>query len=304
MNRREMLLGVGAAALAAAPFPRGWAAGNSPKRRILLFTKSSGFEHPVIKRVGDKPSLVEQVLTDLGARHGFEITATKDGRFFTPRTIAEHDAFFFYTTGDLTTPGTDKNPPMTPQMKMALLGAIRSGKGFLGTHAATDTFHTQPDPPDRTNRFRTHGPAKIDPYVAMIGAEFIRHGAQQRARMIVTDPRFPGMSAAGDGFEMMEEWYSLKEFLPDLHVLLVQETKGMRGSDYRRPPYPATWARKHGKGRVFYTSMGHREDVWTNPRFQEILLGGIAWAVGNVEADVTPNLARVAPGYATIPPMK
>jgi type 1 glutamine amidotransferase len=51
----------------------------------------------------------------------------------------------------------------------------------------------------------------------------------------------------------------------------------------------------HKKGRVFYTSMGHREDVWENPLFQQLLLGGIAWATGNVSADVTPNLSKVTP---------
>ena len=75
----------------------------------------------------------------------------------------------------------------------------------------------------------------------------------------------------------------------------------MEGSMYQRPPYPATWARKHGKGRVFYTSMGHREDVWTNPIFQDILTGGVSWAVGNVEADVTPNFGTAAPGALTNP---
>jgi hypothetical protein len=69
----------------------------------------------------------------------------------------------------------------------------------------------------------------------------------------------------------------------------------MTDSLYQRPPYPATWARLHGKGRVFYTSMGHREDVWTNSIFQQIILGGIAWALRNVDADVTPNIATVTP---------
>lgn len=303
MNRRELLVHTGAVAAAAAlsPFPRGWAAAPK-KRRILLFTKSSGFEHSVIKGTEGKPSLVERTLTELGAQHGFDITSTKDGGIFTPENIAAHDAFFFYTTGDLTQPGTDKNPPMSPEAKIALLNTIRGGKGFLGTHAATDTFHTLPDPPDRSNRYITHGQDKVDPYAAMIGAEFIRHGAQQKARMRVVDKKFPGMKAAGDGFELMEEWYSLKEFSPNLHVLLVQETEGMKGSDYERPPYPATWARMYGRGRVFYTSMGHREDLWANPLFQEILLGGIAWAVGNVKADVRPNLEKAAPGYAALPP--
>ena len=67
----------------------------------------------------------------------------------------------------------------------------------------------------------------------------------------------------------------------------------MKGFEYERPNFPATWARKHEKGRVFYTSMGHREDVWKNPIFQDLLLGGLAWACGNVDADVTPNIDKV-----------
>lgn len=76
----------------------------------------------------------------------------------------------------------------------------------------------------------------------------------------------------------------------------------MEGSDYQRPPYPATWARIHGNGRVFYTSMGHRDDAWANPTFQEILIGGIRWALGDAKADVTPNITNIAPGSWKNPP--
>ena len=96
-------------------------------------------------------------------------------------------------------------------------------------------------------------------------------------------------------FAPNEEWYALKNFASNLHVLLVQDTEGMKGEMYHRAPYPATWARSYGKGRVFYTNMGHRQDVWTNPVFQEVLVGGIDWAVGNVKADVTPNISKAAP---------
>ena len=87
----------------------------------------------------------------------------------------------------------------------------------------------------------------------MIGGEFIRHGAQQPSRLITADAKFPGMAAMPANFAPMEEWYSLKNFAPDLHVLLVQDTAGMKGAEYQRPPYPSTWVRLHGKGqgRVF-----------------------------------------------------
>ena len=121
------------------------------------------------------------------------------------------------------------------------------------------------------------------------------------------DKSFPGMSAVPDDFGPQEEWYSLKNFAPDLHVLLVQDTStmGKAGGNetaYDRPNYPSTWAHMYGDGRVFYTSMGHRDDIWTNPVFQQVLVGGIKWAVHDVDADVTPNLEQAAPEASTLPP--
>ena len=280
-------------ALRAAPSPMA-------KKKVLFFSKSSGFEHSVIRRNAGKPSWAEQVLTELGAKHNIEFTFSKDGSLFSKDYLAQFDAIFFYTTGDLTEPGTDKNPPMSPAGKQALLDAIAGGKGFVGTHSASDTFH----PPGN----KEHGPAryvndgdKADPYTKMLGGSFIKHDAQQKARQIVVDAKFPGMSAVPADFGPHEEWYSLKNFAPDLHVLLVQDTSTMDGNSYRRAPYPSTWARMHGKGRVFYTSMGHREDVWTNPVFQDVLMGGLDWALRRADADVTPNLRKATPKANELP---
>lgn len=300
-SRREVLRRIGRTTIAicalwVGTFSLGCSrvAEGKQKPHILFFTKSSGFEHSVVRRKDGELSHAERVLTELGRKHGFEVTATKDGRVF-DGDLSKFDAFFFYTTGDLLRPGRrDQSPPMSAAGKKALLEAVSAGKGFIGSHCASDTFHSAGD------RFETQ--ETPDPYIAMVGGEFIKHGAQQKARMRGVDPQFPGCKETGEGFELHEEWYSLKNFAPDLHVLLVQETKGMKGSDYQRPPYPATWARQHGKGRVFYTSMGHREDVWTNPVFQSILLGGISWALGNDKADIAPNLQKVAPGASEMPP--
>jgi hypothetical protein len=280
--------------------PGGWA--TTKGKRVLYFTKSAGFEHSVVKRpTKDQLSHSERILSELGEKYGFAVTCTKDGTVFTPANLAKYDVIVFYTSGVLTEMGTDKNPPMSAAGKEALLDAVRNGKGFVGIHAANDSFHYQPDPPDLSARFIAHGD-KVDPYIAMVGGEFIRHGPQQVAKMLVADHRFPGCEDLQESFELTDEWYTFKDFAPDLHVILIQETKGMKGVDYQRAPFPATWARLHGKGRVFYTSMGHREDVWTNARFQRILLGGLGWAAGNVQADVTPNIDKVTPGYREIQP--
>lgn len=284
------------------PAPGGWGSPKAAGKRVLYFTKSAGFEHSVVKRPAPEVlSHSERVLTELGRRYGFEVTCTKDGRVFTPENLARYDVIVFYTSGLLTTPGTDKQPAMTEAGKAALLQAIQNGKGFVGIHAANDSFHFQPDPPDRSERYVAHGD-KVDPFIAMLGGEFIAHGPQQTATQRVVDRRFPGCEDLPDQFALLEEWYTFKDFAPDLHVILVLDTAGMKGSDYQRPPFPATWARRHGQGRVFYTSMGHREDVWTNPRFQRILLGGLGWAAANLEADVPPNLEQVTPGHRQIQP--
>lgn len=270
-------------------------------KKVLFFSKSSGFEHSVIRHNDGKPSHVENVLAEIGKANGFEFTCTKDGRIFTKEGLAPFDAVFFYTTGDLTKPGNDGHPPMPETGKQALIDFIGSGKGFIGTHSATDTFHSKGD------RFTNNH--ECDPYICMLGGEFITHGPQQEATLTVASPKFPGMAAGGERFTMLEEWYAMKNFSPDLHVLLVQETATMtgnrKGNPYDRLPYPAAWVRSQGKGRVFYTSLGHKPGTWTNPVFQSMLIGGLNWATGRVDADVTPNLRQVAPGFATnAPPSK
>jgi hypothetical protein len=140
------------------------------------------------------------------------------------------------------------------------------------------------------------GHDEFDPYIQMLGGEFSIHGAQQNAILHTIDPKFPGAEAF-NGARFPEEWYSLKNFAPDLHVILSQECTGMKGPMYQRGNYPETWARRHGQGPVFYTSMGHREDVWENPLYQGLLIGALSWATGKVEASVEPNISKVTPGY-------
>jgi type 1 glutamine amidotransferase len=294
ITRRQALQVLGAAAAAGAALPgvRLAHAEDKPRKKILFFTKSSGFEHDVIKRKGSELGLAEKTLIELGAKHGFDVTATKDGTVF-DGDLSAYDAFFFYTTGNLLEPGNDKQPPMTAKGKAALLAAIESGKGFLGSHCASDTFHSG-------KAFEIQ--EKPDPYIAMLGGEFIRHGPQQDARVRVIDAEFPGQKAAGKEFKIKEEWYSLKNFAPDIHVLLVLETEGMDGLDYQRPPFPLTWARMHGKGRVYFTALGHRDDVWTSPLFQGMLAGALAWATGGASGDVKPNLKEATPQASVLPP--
>lgn len=289
--------------------------------RVLYFTKSSNFEHSVVRRFGGQPSFSEQVLTTWAPGYDVQFTFSKDGSLFAADYLAQFDAVIFYTSGNLLEAGRDGHPPMTPEGKQDLLDAVENGLGFVGIHAAADTFHPGETTTTNTNQPRTwryRSPTEpTDPYLRLLGGELIVHGTQQVARARVVNPDFPGFDGLGLHVEMLEEWYSLTAFAPDLHVLLLHETTGMRdphanGEDwppegwdtpYQRPPYPNTWARQQGLGRVFYTALGHREDVWLSESFESILMGGVAWVLRRENADVTPNLSEVAPAANELPPI-
>lgn len=302
LTRRGFLERLGAAAIVAGLWSEAPAA--APKRRRLLcFTKSAGWEHTVVKRGADgAPSLVERTVTELGARHGFDVTCTKDGSVFTPEGLRAYDAFLFFTTGDLTTPGTDQQPPMPAGGKEALLAAVRAGKGFVGVHSATDTFHTKVESEAQAGLYVAHG-AAADPYIAMIGGEFVAHGKIQPGRVRVVDSRFPGARALGaTAVDRVGEWYSMKDFAPDMHVVMALDTAAMTGAPYQRGSYPVTWARRHGRGRVFYTALGHREEEWQEAELPALLVGALRWAFGDVKASVTPNLTAATPRAGELPP--
>jgi type 1 glutamine amidotransferase len=288
LNRRRLLL----AAVAAAMVAPGMARGQDEKPKVLFFTKSSGFQHSAITRKGDEPSHAEAILKKIGEANGFEVVCSKDGRMFDPEKIGQWDVFVFYTTGDLTKEGTDKQPPISEEGLKAFFDRIRSGQaGFVGVHSATDTFGTHRGSPNM---------GCDDPYIQMIGGHFNGHGAQQEVTLTVTDPSFPGAKAFPKEFRITDEWYSQRCQPDDLHVIIKHNTKGMEGADYQRPDYPQTWAHKYGEGRVFHTSMGHREDVWSNDMYQALLVGALKWASGQAEASVEPNTSKFTPDFQTL----
>jgi uncharacterized protein len=289
LNRRQLLQAGAAMWLGLEGARRALAAPAAPTKKVLFFTKSSGFEHSVIARHEGNLAHAEKILTEITKEHGYEVVASKDGRLFEPDQIGQWDIFVFQTTGDLSKPGTDKAPPMSADGEKAFLDALRAGKGFVGMHCATDTF----------GQHRKKGPE--DPYIQMIGGEFNGHGDQQEVTLEIVDPEFPGIAkgfgSEGRSFKIKDEWYAIRHIPDDMHVILVQSTEGMKGPMYQRANFPETWARAYGKGRVFYTSMGHREDVWANPMYQGLVLGALGWACGRVDASIEPNVRKVTPHY-------
>jgi len=262
---------------------------GTKKGKILYFDLSTEWEHPPTVNEADGTSFSAKIVKQLG----YDVHATKDGSIF-DSDLSEYKAFVFYTCGDLHKAPEGKKG-ITEQGLKNLLAAIRSGTGFVGIHSATDTWKTPGE------LYENQPFAQRTDYNKMVGAAFISHGNIQEATIRVTDPvDIPSLKALGkQTFRYTDEWYASKNFTPDMRVLLIQETDGMKKTGgnacYDRPAYPMTWIRMEGKGRVAYTAFGHDNERWKVPLFQSILTDLIDFATGQIDLDVTPNMDKVCP---------
>ena len=225
---------------------------NIAKRKVLYLTHSAGFKHEVLP-------LSEQIFKQIGERSGaFEVTATQDCSVLSGDGLKPYDAVVFYTTGEL---------PISDAQKAAFLDFIRSGKGFVGIHSATDTFYKWPE------------------YGELIGGYFDQHPWHQEVAINVEDQRHPATHHLARTFKITDEIYQFKDFSRRrVHVLLSVDVNSV---DLNKPAVHRTdkdfalaWSRNYGKGRVFYTALGHRPEVWQDERFQQHLLGAVRWVMG------------------------
>ncbi len=242
--------------------------------RILLVTQSGGFQHPTIKRKDNALSHTERIMTELGIKsHLFRLDCTKDvENDFKPELIKNYDIVMFYTTGKMNDKKSRLPIPKATMEWLIDTYIAEQGHGFLGVHSATDTF------------------ADYEPYWDMIGGSFNGHpwGANSTVTIKVHDPSHPASEPWGEGVTLQDEIYQFSHWQPEkVRVLMSLD---MEQTELKKPYHvPVLWVKDYGKGRVMHMSLGHREDVWENPTYQQSLLGGIRWLSGQVDADATPN---------------
>jgi uncharacterized protein len=176
------------------------------------------------------------------------------GRMLTISGLANTDAVFFAnTTGNLGIPDL-----------AAFLAWIRDGHAFIGAHSASDTYHDAPD------------------YGAMLGAEFETHGDETTVDIRVEDPSHPAGSPLPNPFRIFDEIYEFRTNPRGrANILLSLDRHPNDGHPAAGQPgdFPLAWSHTYGAGRVFYTALGHRDEVWNDRRFQQHLLGAISWAL-------------------------
>jgi uncharacterized protein len=220
--------------------------------RLLYFTLSAAFRHDVIP-------LSRQIVAELGGRSGaFEVTASEDVAVFSTDNLARYGAVMFFTSGEL---------PMNNSQKAAFLAFVRSGHGFVGVHSATDTFYQWRD------------------YLELIGGYFNDHPWHQKVTIAVADPTDPIARFLAPAFAIDDEIYQISDFDDrGSHVLLRLDPRSVdlnkRNLHPRFYGWPLAWTRAYGRGRVFYSALGHEPAVWRDPRYQQLLLNGILWSLG------------------------
>ena len=189
--------------------------------------------------------------------------AAEFAKVFSAESLRDFDGVIFLsTTGDLPVPDLT-----------GFLDWVKSGKAFIGFHAATDTFKNS------------------DAYCDMIGGHFAGHpwGAGGEHAFVVHEPGHRVTAMFPERFRWQDEiyQYDLRYKPENLRVLLSLD---MQASSPKEPWHvPVAWVRDYGKGRVFSTNFGHNDATWHNPMFQKHMLEGIAWAVGRFDAPAAPN---------------
>jgi uncharacterized protein len=254
-------------------------------KKLLFLTHAALYKHTSL-------GPAEKAVIELGKAGGFDVTTVEgykqdskqlDFSFLTPEYLNQFDGVMMMTNGNL---------PFTDAQKKSLVEFVRGGKALIGAHCASLTFYNYPE------------------FGEMLGGYFNRNLPQGTIAVLkVEDSRHPATKMLGASWPLVDEFYLFgtapwdasrpdenidvlfKNKIPmgfsrdKVHVLLSLDTERMdltkqpnlkRGGDY-----PQAWTKEVGNGRTFYTSLGHRDDIWSNdPVFRAHIAGGIRWALG------------------------
>ena len=282
--KARWLVAVALLAIASSPL----VAADAKAKRLLLVTDSGGFVH-------DSVGLSEEILKDIGPKNGFDVTCyrytrdPKDPAFtkyaenfrkvtgvavdpescgrVNKETLKNFDVVLFFTTGN----------PLTKEELVDLQDWVKAGGAFAGTHCATDTLYNT-----------TYG--------ALVGGYFDGHPWHQKIKLKVEDPKHAAANGFKDGDEITDEIYQFKDApysREKLHIILSVDNSSIdtekKGVNRKDKDFAISWGQEYGKGRSFYTSLGHRKEVWKDERFQKHLIGGLKWAVKQADGSSAPS---------------
>jgi type 1 glutamine amidotransferase len=196
-------------------------------------------------------------------------TGIATGEEFNVRNLNYFDAIFFFGVREI---------DLSREQREDLLSFIKDdGKGFVAAHSASTAFFSWPE------------------FGEMLGGRFDEHPWEiADGTIVVDDPQFPAMRHLPKTFVFRDELYQMKDLSRDrIRVLAHLDPSKL---DLTKPlvhrtdgDFPAAWAKSYGKGRVFYSILGHDAEAWDNPVLQQMYFHAIRWALRLVDGDATPR---------------
>ncbi len=241
-------------------------AGKGP--RLLLFEKINGFK--------DTPSVnaAHAAFMAMAQRKGWAVVATENGAAFTPRILSQFDAVIWNNiSGDV----------LTLSQRRAFQNYMNGGGGFIGVHG------TAGDPVYFWDWY-TDG---------LLGARFLAHPMNpqfQDARVVLEDKTHPAAAGLAAEWVMNEEWYSFKNNPrasgSRIIATLDESTykpEGIGGQNLRMGDHPIVWSRCVGKGRMFYSAIGHRPERYSDAAYVQMLEQAVGWAADRSASDCKAN---------------
>ena len=264
----------------AAAIPEKAPATPKKPRKVLLFSKTNGYRHASIP-------VAVRALTMLGEKTGaFTAVHSEDDAMFEADKLNDFDALIMVNPSkEIFRPKRDpkdvkelkKVQARERRLQENLVAFVSGGKGLAGVHSATDTYK------------------KWKKYNDMMGGAFDNHPWHEEVPIKNLEPGHPVNAAFdGAGFRVTDEIYQFREGTArktDRRMLLCLDADKMDLSKGKRADkfYPISWIAKYGRGRTFYCSLGHRDEIYWNPAVLRHYLAGIQFALGDLNADASPT---------------
>ena len=241
-------VGLASAVAAAAPAPP----------RVLIYTRNhvsngKGFVH-------DNISTSVAAVKELCAEKGVACDASDDPAVFTADNLAKYRAVVFSNSNN--------EAFSDPAQSKAFTTYIENGGGFVGIHSASGSERKNPD------------------FKRILGGTFKWHTPNQKFTVVVADKSHPATAGLPAEWVWKDEGY-LCDLVPGLHVLLEMDTTSIATPPrdkwqlkFEGNRFPLAWCHEVGKGRSFYTALGHDKECYADPAFRSHIQGGILWVLG------------------------
>jgi type 1 glutamine amidotransferase len=231
--------------------------------RVLVYQKNGkGFVH-------DNLAASAAAIRELGKQNGFGVDVSTNPVVFADGTLKKYRALIFANSNN--------EAFENDEQRSAFQRYIRGGGGFAGIHSSTGS--------ERQWTYFQH----------VQGAKFLRHSPLQKFTINVLDPHHPATAHLANTWAWEDECYFFTNLNPGIKVLLAVDTKSLKDPKLETAPgqksngdFPLAWYHECDGGRVFYTSLGHKIEYYSDPVFRQHLLGGIRWVMGEKATPQAP----------------